>query len=303
MAVEAGVGPILRSRFAVMGSTAEVTLIGGTPEALEGAVARLHDLERRWSRFVADSEVSRLNDQTGTPQRVSADTLLLVDLARRGWRGTGGRYDPTLLAAVRRAGYDDDLARLPVTRASLSEPVAHDPATCGRIVVDHDAGTVGLPAGAGFDPGGIGKGLAADLVSADLVAVGVAGGCVNVGGDLRVWGPGPTDRRWRVAAADRTVAVTDAGVATSGTQGRTWAVAGRRMHHLIDPATLDPADTGVTAATVVAPAAWQAEVYALAAVMSGVTRARADLRRWGVDGLVVDCRGGVHATPRLRRLA
>ena len=303
MTVITGVQPILRRRFTVMGSTAEVTLVGGKPDALEAAVERLHDLERRWSRFRADSEVSRLNNDAKRPQRVSADTLLLVDLAQQSWRVTDGRYDPTLLSAVRRAGYDDDLARLPVTRPSLPAPIDHDPMTCGRIVVDHHVDTVRLPTGAGFDPGGIGKGLAADLVSADLVAAGVLGGCVNVGGDLRVWGPGPSDRRWRVAAADRTVAFTDAGVATSGTQHRTWTVAGRRMHHLIDPTTLDPADTGVTAATVVAPAAWQAEVYALAAVMGGVGRARADLHRWGVDGLVVDNRGRVHATNRLRRLA
>jgi thiamine biosynthesis lipoprotein len=275
---------------------------------------------------------------------------VLIDLAQQGWRRTGGRFDPTLLAAVRRAGYDDDLARLPAVRQSLPATVGHHPMTCGWIVVDHHAGTVRLPAGAGFDAGGIGKGLAADLVSADLVSAGVTGGCVNVGGDLRVWGPGPVDlrvreagrddprvqgaeadalrvgdaepnngtshgpppggshgpdpapddRRWRVAAADRTIALTNAGVATSGIQRRAWTVAGRRMHHLIDPATLDPADTDVIAATVVAPTAWQAEVYSLAVIMGGVARARASLRRWDVDGLVVDRRGQVHASARLR---
>ena len=303
MARTADVGPVLRRRFTVMSVSGEITLVDGTTDALDAAVERLRDLERRWSRFHAGSEVSTLNDAAGQPLRVSADTLLLVDLARQGWRRTGGRFDPTLLAAVQRAGYDDDLARLPETRTSLPATVGHHPMTCGRIVIDHDASTVCLPEGAGFDPGGIGKGLAADLVSADLVEGGVSGGCVNVGGDLRVWGPGPNDSRWRVTAADRTIAVTDAGIATSGTQRRTWRIAGRLMHHLIDPATLDPADTDVVAATVIAPAAWQAEVFSVAAVMGGVARARAGLRRWGVDGLVVDRRGEVHATDRLREPA
>lgn len=303
MGTTADVGPILRRTFIVMSCSAEITLVGGTTDALDAAIDRLGDLERRWTRFRADSEISELNDHAGQPLRVSADTLLLVDLARQGWRRTGGRFDPTLLAAVCRAGYDDDLAQLPEARASLPATVGHHPMTCGRIVIDHDASTVHLPAGAGFDPGGIGKGLAADLVSADLVAAGVAGGCVNVGGDLRVWGAGPDDRPWRVAAADRTIELTDAAVATSGTEHRTWMMAGRRMHHLIDPATLDPADTDVVAATVIAPAAWQAEVYSLAAVMGGVARARAGMRRWGVDGLVVDRRGQVHATERLNEPA
>jgi thiamine biosynthesis lipoprotein len=316
MAATADVGPTLRRSFTVMSSAGEITLVGGTPDALDAAVERLRDLEHRWSRFRTDSEISALNDHAGRPLRVSADTRVLIDLAVQGWRRTGGRFDPTLLAAVRRAGYDDDLARLPAVRQSLPATVGHHPMTCGWIVVDHHAGTVRLPAGAGFDAGGIGKGLAADLVSADLVSAGVTGGCVNVGGDLRVWGPGPVDlrvgeagrddppapddRRWRVAAADRTIALTNAGVATSGIQRRAWTIAGRRMHHLIDPATLDPADTDVIAATVIAPTAWQAEIYSLAVIMGGVARARASLRRWDVDGLVVDRRGQVHATARLR---
>lgn len=300
MAPTAGVAPVLRHGFRAMGSAAEITLVDGTRAALSAAVDRLHLLDRRWSRFRADSEVSRLTTGAGRPVPVSSDTLLLVALAQQGWHRTDGRYDPTLLAAVRRAGYTDDFARLGQVTAPPAERVAHDPRTCARIVIDEDAGSITLPDGGGFDPGGIGKGLAADLVSADLAARGVRGGCVNVGGDLRLWGPGPHGDTWRVAAADRTLAVTDAGVATSGTGRRTWMVAGRRMHHLIDPATLEPAETGVAAVTVVAPATWLAEVYAVAALLSGPTRAPAELRAWGVEGIVVDDRGQVETSRRLR---
>ena len=73
------------------------------------------------------------------------------------------------------------------------------------------------------------------------------------------------------------------------------------MPHLIDRTTLDPANTGVTAVTVVAPAAWQAEIYALAALLSGPAGARAGLRRWGVDGIVVEDRGPIRASRRLHR--
>ncbi len=301
MVVRAADRPVLRHRFDLMGSAAEVTLVGGDTAALSTAVARLDQLDRRWSRFRPDSEVSRLTAAAGRPVPVSPDTVLLVELAQRGWHCTDGRYDPTLLAAVRRAGYTDDFAQLPADGPPPPGATGHDPRTCGRITIDADAGSVTLPHGAGFDPGGIGKGLAADLVSADLAARGIPGGCVNVGGDLRAWGRGPHDDRWRVATADRTLAVTDVGVATSGTGRRTWSMAGRRMHHLIDPATLEPADSGVTTVTVIAPAAWQAEVYALAALLAGPRRALPDLRRWGVDGLVVDDRGHVRATRRLRR--
>ena len=300
MPVTTGIAPVLRQRFHVMGSAAEITLVDGTAHALSTAIGRLHELDRRWSRFRPDSEVSLLNAGAGRSVPVSWETMLLVDLARQGWRDTEGRYDPTLLAAVRRAGYTDDFALLPAVVAPSPDLIDHDPRTCARIIVDEGTGTVALPEGAGFDPGGIGKGLASDLVSADLAASAIRGGCVNIGGDLRVWGAGPHDDRWRVATADRTVAVTDAGVATSGTGRRTWVVAGRRMHHVIDPSTLDPSDTGVAAVTVIAPAAWRAEVYALGALLSGPDGACADLRRWGVEGIVVDDHGRVRASRQLR---
>ena len=285
-----------------MGTTAHIVLVDGRRGALRAAVDRLRDLERRWSRFLPDSETSRLNAGAGTPQRVSAETALLVGLAREGWRRTGGRFDPTLLHALRAAGYDEGLPRRPLTGRDVAPAPEHDPDLCGGIVLDSDAGTVRLPAGAGFDPGGIGKGLAADLVTADLVASGAAGACVNVGGDLRVWGRGPREPLWRISTpawADRVVALPGGAVATSGVADRTWTVDGRRHHHVLDPVTLRPSDTGIAGATVVAPAAWLAEVYALATLLSSPGRALADLRRWGVDGCIVETCGRVRATPRL----
>ena len=56
-----------------------------------------------------------------------------------------------------------------------------------------------LPRGTGFDPGGIGKGLAADIVVDELRAAGAEGVCVNLGGDVRVEGAGPTGDGWTIA--------------------------------------------------------------------------------------------------------
>src|SRR5918992_1365259 len=114
--------------------------------------------ERRASRFLPDSEISRLNDRAGSPQRVSAETALLVGLAQEGWRRTDGRYDPTLLHALRAAGYTDAVPRRPLTHRDVTPHVVHDADLCGRTVCDPEAGTVCLPAAAGFDPGGDGQG-------------------------------------------------------------------------------------------------------------------------------------------------
>ena len=68
---------VLTERFAVMGTTAEVTTVGGAPSLLTVARTRLQGLELRWSRFLPTSEVSELNRAHGEACRVSGETFTL----------------------------------------------------------------------------------------------------------------------------------------------------------------------------------------------------------------------------------
>lgn len=258
--------------FAVMGATADVTVVGGGSALVECARGRLTDLERRWSRFIPTSEVSRLNRARGMPTRVSFETRLLVRRALDGYATTGGRFDPTLLGAILRAGYVESFERLGRPRPRASKLLTG----ADRIEVDDDAGTVRIPAGVGFDPGGIGKGLAADLVAGELIALGAAGVCVSVGGDLRVSGAAPDGEAWRItvdapwddSAPVARLRLVDGAVATSSRLRRRWVGADdAEHHHLIDPATDTSAHSPVLAATAVASEGWQAEVLAKAAFL------------------------------------
>ena len=256
--------------FPVMGSTAHLTIVGGSVGLGESARERLDDLEARWSRFVPSSEISRLNHADGSPCVVSEETRLLVRRALDGYVVTGGRFDPTLLGAVLRAGYVESFDRRPRpahASASTLRTGAH------RIEIDELAGTVRIAAGVGFDPGGIGKGLAADLVSAELIDKGASGVSVNVGGDLRVRGDAPDGEAWRIAIDDpwgrgapvARIRLRNGAVATSSRLGRRWVrTDGVVQHHLLDPNTDMSARTPVLASTVVAAAGWQAEVLSKA---------------------------------------
>lgn len=292
-----------RARFAVMGTEAEITVPSATPTHLvAGAVDRLNELEQLWSRFRPSSEVSRMTARAGRPVVVGDDTLLLVACARRAHRLTAGRYDPTVLASVVAAGYDRDFALVAGdgrdTGRSGATPVPDRTANTS-IEIDEVSSTVALAVGTGFDPGGLGKGLAADLVSGELALADVESGCVSVGGDLRVWGPGPHDGGWHVGVAGRTVATTDVGVATSSTAERRWRVGDVEHHHVIDPATGRSSTTDVVSATVIAPSGWLADACAVAAVLAGSAAAPGLLAQWGVDGVVVDRAGRRRATARL----
>jgi thiamine biosynthesis lipoprotein len=284
--------------FRAMGSDAHVIVVGGPDDGAERARARIDQLEQRWSRFIADSEISILNRNAGEFLEVSDDTRLLVELAIEAWRISGGSFDPTVLGALIRAGYDRSFEALgDAPAAGLSALLLG----CTDIEIT-DRG-IRLPAGTGFDPGGIGKGLGADLVADDAMTAGADGVCINLGGDLRVRGRSPEGGGWTidiehplVSTPIARVGVSEGAVATSTTLKRQWKVDGAPRHHLIDPATGMPSDSDLTLACVISAHAWAAEVLAKAVLLRGSAHPFDLLGGTGAQALVVDREGRIDAT-------
>lgn len=291
--------------FAAMGSQVHILAVDAPPNALPNARAAVGALERRWSRFRPDSEISRINAAGGHPITVSTTTATLVALAVRGCAATGGAYDPTVLDAVIGAGYDRSF-ELTATSDTGPTVVARPAPGCAGIAVDVDTGLVRLPAGVRIDPGGIGKGLAADLTATALVADGAAGALVNIGGDLRVAGA-PPPGGWRIdidlpAVADTELTLRSGGVATSGTHRRRWVRNGQQQHHLIDPRTGASSASLLMAATVVAGTAWRAEVLTKAVLLAdSIDAATRLLTAAAAAGLLVDADGRTHEIADLGR--
>ncbi len=270
------------------------------------------EIDRRLSRFDPGSDLSRLN---ADPRPcVPAGPLLraAVAAALRAASLTGGLVDPTLLGALRRAGYGESRAH--VQPSSLARglgaapprrPARPNPAAEWRAVeVDDGAGAIRRPPGLELDLGGSVKGWAADLVAVRLARHGRC--AVDCGGDLRVEaGSGaPWEVRVRhplTGAIAHTLPVSAGGVATSGIDARLWErPEGDFAHHLIDPATGMPAWTGLVAATALAPTAVEAEALAKAALLSGPAAGRRLLQgRHG--GVLVHDDGAVEPVGRERR--
>lgn len=317
-------------RLYAMGSDAHLIACGGSRadlrRVLDRAAARVFELERLWSRFLVGSDVSALNRSPGRPVAVRAETVALVAEAVDAYWRTGGRFDPTVLGDLVRAGYDRDMASIgvPGTRPGPGADAARSYRSgCPGIAVDALAGTVTLPPTTGFDPGGLAKGLAADWVSAQMVADGAAGACANIGGDLCVIGDSPQGQGWRIGieppgvsihlAAPEPIAVLDlaaGGVATSTVARRRWktgsahdqrvpSVVGSprpptEAHHVIDPHTGAPSRSDALAVTVAAGHAVHAETLATAALVAGVRDGCALLRDAGALGVVVGQDGRQH---------
>jgi len=296
-------------RAKIMGTDAHVIVVGrDTARLADVALARLERLEACWSRFLPDSEISRLNQNPGVPVLVAPETFQLIDHALGAWRMTAGRFDPTILADLRAEGYDRSFELLDRPQPSAETVSAGAaPRASGfpdppDIHLDHLVGTVRLGPDTTFDPGGIGKGFAADLVVDELLSCGARGVLVNVGGDLRVAGEAPALGSWVVAIADPleprnvlgNLCLGAGAVASTWRTKRTWiGPDGSPRHHLIDPATGRSAASGIAGVTVVAAQGWRAEVLAKAAFLAGPDEAPALIAEAGAAGLVIADDGSV----------
>jgi len=281
----------IERRFAVMGTTAHVVVTGGASRLLDEAEAYLRACEDRWSRFRPTSELSALNRSAGRLTVVSDATYELVERAVDAWWLTRGAFDPTVHDALCRLGYDRDFGAVgPRTVTGAPQPAPG----CADIELIAACRAIRLPPGVRLDLGGIAKGHAADRLVERLLAAGAAGACVNVGGDVRVEGRGPSGGAWVVAldlGADTDtplrVALAAGAVCTSSRRRRSWCAGSDVVHHLIDPRSGRSVDEGLALVSVIGRHAAQAEVLTKAVFLAGPDVGRELLDELGVAAVLV----------------
>jgi len=249
----------------------------------------LEDVDTAYSRFRDDSELTRLNASPGRSVRVSPLLATAIDAAQRAARLTDGAVDPTIGHAIRVAGYDDDFSRVAARDPQPALPQkgsendlklrAWRVPGWQAIRFDRRSRTVLLPAGVELDLGSTGKALAADLAArAALVAVGVGGVLVSLGGDIAMAGTPPLGG-WRIHIAEdsrvrpdgdgEVICVPAGGVATSSTTVRRWTRGAVVLHHIIDPQTSLPASGPFRTVTVAAATCLDANIASTAAIVRG----------------------------------
>ena len=187
---------------------------------------------------------------------------------------SGGLVNAACLPALIEAGYDRSITRLrrhPVARARTRSQLgcSRPCLTCSKSVM---AGRVSPGAAQSTSVG------SARVGSRIRLCERFENAAINLGGDVRARGVGAEGAGWSVTLCDdTTVLVRDAGIATSGTSGRHWPGG----HHLIDPRTGAPAQTAISAGSVVALSALRAEVLAKGACLVGSAAAPEWLRTRG----------------------
>jgi thiamine biosynthesis lipoprotein len=129
-----------------------------------------------------------------------------------------------------------------------------------------------------LDLGATAKAWAADHIAAEIHEAAAEPVLVNLGGDIAVAGDPPAGG-WPIQVGDdhretgggETIALTSGGLATSSSTVRRWQRGGRVLHHIVDPATGEPAAAVWKTVSVVAASALDANTASTAAMVMGRT--------------------------------
>ena len=242
-----------------MDTVMRVTAYGeNRSKAVAQAEEEIYRLEELFSRTREDSEIALLNQTAGERVNVGAEVCDLLRAAGEYAATTGGTFDVTIAPVVSAWGFTTDHQQIPTTE-ELKEKMA----AVGMEHVHLDGETAMLDAGTQVDLGGIAKGYASDLGGKIFQEYNIPRGTIQLGGNVLAWGQRPDGQPWRIGIQDpkhpddgnalaAVIALSDAFAVTSGSYQRFFEENGKQYHHIIDPATGYPAESGLTSVTVVA---------------------------------------------------
>ncbi|MCL2539008.1 MAG: FAD:protein FMN transferase [Oscillospiraceae bacterium] len=290
--------------FFAMDTAMMFTIYGRNREsALEACRAEVYRLDELLSITNPDSDISRINAAAGSFVEVSSETAELVAYAKALSKQTGGAFDITICPITAEWGFFSKEYKAPEQAEidSLLELIGSD-----RIEII--GSEVKLAAGQSIELGAIAKGYLTNRIFDILEQKGIGRAVISLGGNVLVLGQREDKTPWRVGIEDpkkpreyfAILAGTDISVITSGDYQRYFEEDGKRYHHIFDPKTGYPADSGLSSATVIARDGTFADGLSTALFVMGEEGA---VEYWrnegGFEMILVDTNENVTATPGL----
>ncbi len=228
------------------------------------------------SRTDADSEVSRFNAcEQGMP--LGEELLQIVSLSLELSRATDGAFDVTAEPLTALWDITGEAPRVPDPQEIAC---ALDAVGYQQLALEGDVLTKSAPA-VHIDLGGVGKGYALGAITDYLREQGVEYGMVSFGGNIGLIGQKPDGADWKIGVKDPrdpdsivgTLSLTGGYVAVSGDYERYFMADGVRYHHIFDPRTGYPANSGIQSVAVVCDDATLADALSTALFVMGYERA------------------------------
>lgn len=249
--------------------------IWGSDAAADAVQQEVYRLEKLLSVTENSSDVALLN--CGGYMHIADETNELLHSALTISERTGGAFDPTVYPLVRLWGFTEATQRVP-PQDELQAALSH----IGIENVDAQDGFAELKNGAQLDFGGIAKGYAAERCVSILQAAEVEAALLTLGGNVQTVGSKPDGTPWAIGIADpaqpeqslATLRFTGSlALVTSGGYQRYFEKDGVRYHHILDPKTGMPAQSGLASVTVLAQSGTLADALSTALFVMGLDEA------------------------------
>ena len=224
-------------------------------DAVDQAAEEIKRLDTALSTGNEDSEVSKLNANRGGS--LTEDTQYLLEESMELYESTGGLFDIAIYPVMEAWGFPAQDYRVP-KKSELENLLALTDAS--KIQYNEDEDTVSFEQeGMKIDFGGIAKGYTSSRIMKIYEEQGVTSGLVNLGGNVQALGEKPDGSKWKVGIQDPegktdylgTLSIKNQAVITSGGYERYFEEDGKTYHHIIDPRTGYPADSGLLSVTIV----------------------------------------------------
>ena len=245
---------LYRDSRVIMGTLFEVQVYDADAEraksAMSAALDEMARVDRLLSNYNPASELSRMNQEASAgPFHASPELFNFVAASRQLYEDTDGTFDPTVGALVRAWGF---FSRQP-GRPNAEQISAAKLATgFDKVQIDSKEGTISYTVtGLEMDPGGIGKGYAADQATGVLRRLGIHSALVSAGGSsISAIGHPPGQRAWRIAISNPAnpskavalVKLRDTSLSTSGVLRQSLVSGAHTYSHIFDPRTGEPVE-------------------------------------------------------------
>lgn len=278
-------------------------------ECLTAVCEEVNRLERLLSRFLPDSDISRINRSAGIGcERVSPDTLQVLSHAVEFSSRCPGCFAVTIAPLVALWNGNRDQSAAP-DESSIRQvlPLVNDQ----DLLLDPQQGMAGLKkVGQSVDLGGIGKGFAADRILEIYRQYGISSAYSNLGGNVVALGTKPDRSPWHIGIQHPrresdvlgAVAVVNQTVVTSGDYQRYFTDSqGKRHHHILNPMTGYPAESGLISVSVVSESSLAADALSTTLFVAGMEKGLAFLKSFPhTEAILVDTELNVCITRGLR---
>ncbi|RJQ50330.1 MAG: FAD:protein FMN transferase [Nitrospiraceae bacterium] len=286
-------------------------------EAIEAGFAEIKKLDKYLNNFSPDSEISSISKSAGIkPVRVSKETLDIIQKTIGVSDMTAGAFDPTIAPVLKLWKFSGRPANPSIPSADAIDK-ARKLVDYKKIKTDGAASEIYLQEkGMELDLGGIAKGYAADKAVEVIKAKGIKAALVAIAGDIRGYGLSATGTPWKVGIQDprpenpdsekpwedifASVHLKDSAISTAGDYQRFFMKDGKRYHHIIDPKTGCPSESGLISVSVIAPHGYIADGIDTAVLVLGAEKGLKLLESMNIDGILVDSQKRVVITSGLK---